>query len=97
MRRVITPSRKTVGQDATLKIRAIGYELDDATGPDYPRKDGDRRSQASSGKDTSAQLTNAEWLMGMPGPDDMKLPLLNCVVCHYAGTNRKIDTMRLNG
>ena len=33
-------------------------------------------------KDLSSQLTNAEWLVSMPGTDDQKAGLLTCVVCH---------------
>ena len=33
-------------------------------------------------EDLSSQLTNAEWLSSMPGTDDQKAGLLNCVVCH---------------
>jgi len=33
-------------------------------------------------KNLSAHLTNAEWLMSMPGTDEQKKFLLNCVGCH---------------
>jgi len=33
-------------------------------------------------KNLSANLTNAEWLMSMPGTDEQKKFLLNCVGCH---------------
>ncbi len=67
----------------TLRIRAIGYELDspatvDVTAggtPDIPlklRKTGD----------LAAQLSNGEWFMSWPGSDDVKNGLLNCTQCH---------------
>jgi virginiamycin B lyase len=67
----------------TLKIRAIGYELDDP-GPVQitPHKTASADLKLHRGQDVSAQMTNAEWLMSMPGPDDVKAALLNCVVCH---------------
>src|SRR5581483_7025064 len=33
-------------------------------------------------KNLPAQLSNAEWLWSMPGPDEQKSFLLNCVNCH---------------
>ena len=56
----------------SLKIRAIGYELDDA-GPVQitPRKTATADLKLHRVQDISAQLTNAEWLMSMPGPDDV--------------------------
>jgi len=33
-------------------------------------------------KNLSAHLTNAEWLMSMPGTDEQKRFLLNCTGCH---------------
>jgi virginiamycin B lyase len=66
-----------------LSIRAVGYNLDGAGSADL-----------AAGKTTSAdlklakvknivhQMTNAEWLISMPGTDDQKAYLLNCVSCH---------------
>ena len=67
----------------SLKIRAIGYELDDP-GPVQitPHKTATADLKLHRVQDISSQLTNAEWLMSMPGPDDLKAALLNCVVCH---------------
>ena len=33
-------------------------------------------------RNLSKQLTNAEWMMSVPGTDDDKLQLINCVSCH---------------
>ena len=63
----------------TLKIRAVGYDLDGA-GDGRGRRAGetpDRRPQAQEDPNLAAQLTNAEWLMSMPGTEDQKAPLLN--------------------
>jgi virginiamycin B lyase len=66
-----------------LSIRATGYDL---AGP------GD--ANVAAGKDTNidiklkpttnlaGQLTNAEWLMSMPGTDDQKRLVLDCNSCH---------------
>src|SRR5947207_10948511 len=63
----------------TLKARAAGYELDGA-----------RTAEVASGteaktdiklrkvKNLSATLTNAEWMMSIPGTEQQKQFLLNC-------------------
>src|SRR5262249_45851337 len=33
-------------------------------------------------KNLAHQLTNAEWIASIPGTEDQKAPLLNCVSCH---------------
>jgi len=67
----------------SLKIRAVGYELDDPKPVQIAaRKTATADLKLHRVQDVSAQLTNAEWLMSMPGPFDVKAALLNCVVCH---------------
>ena len=67
----------------SLQIRAAGYDLE-----------GPKNADVAAGTPTSAdlklrktrnlgkQLTNAEWMMSVPGTDDDKLQLINCVSCH---------------
>jgi streptogramin lyase len=67
----------------TLRIRAVGYNLD-----------GPGEATIAAGKSTqtdiklrktgnlSAQLTNAEWLISMPGTDEQKRMLGDCLGCH---------------
>ena len=51
-------------------------------------RDGRRRSSAtadlklSKTKNLASQLTNAEWMMSIPGTEDQKAQLLNCTSCH---------------
>ena len=66
-----------------MRIRAVGFDLDNA-----------RPVTISAGQtatadltlrkteDLAAQLSNAEWLASMPGTDQQKGQLLNCVGCH---------------
>ena len=67
----------------TLRIRAVGYELDDPgaveLGPNQPATADLHLHKA---KNLSAQLTNAEWIMSMQASDEQKSSLLNCVNCH---------------
>jgi virginiamycin B lyase len=67
----------------TLGARAVGYDLD-----------GPKAADVTAGQAATAdiklkptqhlanQLTNAEWMMSMPGTDEQKSFLLNCNSCH---------------
>jgi streptogramin lyase len=67
----------------TLKIRAVGYNLEaPATADLAAQKPATADLKLVKAKNMIPQMTNAEWLMSMPGPDDVKAALLNCVVCH---------------
>src|SRR5262249_25392540 len=66
-----------------IKIRAIGYDLAAAT-----PADGARGRTATVGlkrqktKNLAAQMSNAEWMASIPGTDDQRHVLLDCVSCH---------------
>jgi len=67
----------------TLAIRAVGYDLDGIASADIGASDPTIVNlKLIKTKNLSAQLTNAEWLMSMPGTDSQKAYLLNCVGCH---------------
>src|SRR5256712_10212828 len=63
----------------TLKARAAGYELDGAKAADVAAG-GEAKADIKlrKVKNLSAHLTNAEWMMSMPGTDEQKRFLLNC-------------------
>ena len=67
----------------TLRVRATGYDLEDP-GPINiaANKTATADLKLAKTKDLASQLSNAEWLLSMPGPDDQKSFLLNCVNCH---------------
>ena len=77
------PANRLEPGEYALSIRAVGYDLD-----------GPRKTELASGRTTTAdvklrktrnltrQLTNAEWMMSVPGTEDQKLELINCVSCH---------------
>jgi len=77
------PSSKLRSGHYSLRIRAVGYELD---GP----KTADVGSGTATTADVklrptrnlAAQLTNADWIASMPGTDAQKRFLLNCTGCH---------------
>ena len=67
----------------TLKARAAGYEPDGACAADVASGQKAKADiKLAKVKNLSAHLTNAEWLMSMPGTDEQKRFLLNCTGCH---------------
>ena len=66
----------------TLKIRAVGYVLDSPKTLDVVAGAATADIRLTPTKNISGQLTNAEWLLSMPGPDDLKKLMYNCTSCH---------------
>ena len=67
----------------TLKIRAVGYNLEaPATADLAAQKPATADLKLVKAKNMIPQMTNAEWIMSMPGTDEQKDFLLNCVSCH---------------
>jgi streptogramin lyase len=77
------PASKLGAGKYTLSIRAIGYDLQ---GPQSVELAGDKTATADikllKTKNISRQLSNGEWIMSVPGTQQQKLSLLNCVSCH---------------
>jgi virginiamycin B lyase len=77
------PANRLEAGKYTIKARAAGYELDGA-----------RTAEIASGaeaksdiklkkvRNLASTLTNAEWMMSMPGTEQQKRFLLNCNGCH---------------
>ena len=75
-------NRLEAGQYA-LRIRAVGYELDGPSSVDIGgAKPATADLKLRKAKDLASQLTNAEWIQSMPGSEDQKSSLLNCIQCH---------------
>jgi virginiamycin B lyase len=67
----------------TLAIRAVGYDISAPTSADVTAdKTASQDIKLVKTKDIREQLTNAEWMMSIPGTDDQKAQLLNCTSCH---------------
>jgi streptogramin lyase len=67
----------------SLAIRAVGYDLAaPATTTVATEQTANVDLKLEPTKDLPGQLTDAEWLMSMPGTDDQKSALLNCTSCH---------------
>ena len=77
------PRKRLEPGEYTLRIRAIGYELEGA--PIIPIRGGhastaDLKLRKTS--DIASMLTNAEWLASMPGTDEQKAFVRGCAHCH---------------
>src|ERR1700686_629362 len=67
----------------SLAIRAVGYDIAAPTTATVAAASGataDIKLQKT--KNLASQLTNAEWMMSIPGTEDQKAQLLNCTSCH---------------
>ena len=68
-----------------ISIRAVGYELPktsvDVTAQQPAQMDLQLNKVTSTSK-LAMQLSNAEWLMSVPGSPEQRLPLGGCVNCH---------------
>jgi streptogramin lyase len=77
------PARKLEPGRYSLRIRAVGYDLDNsatveiASGASTTRNLTLRKTE-----DLAAQLTNAEWLNSIPGTKRQKSLMMGCVGCH---------------
>src|SRR5258708_6536341 len=77
------PAARLESGHYTLKARAAGYELDGARAADVAAgSEAKADIKLRKVKNLSAHLTNAEWMMSMPGTDEQKRFLLNCNGCH---------------
>src|SRR6202451_1080656 len=66
-----------------LAIRAVGYDISaPATADVVAEKTTNTDITLDKTKNLASQLTNAEWMMSIPGTEDQKAMLLNCTSCH---------------
>jgi virginiamycin B lyase len=67
----------------TISARAVGYDLDGPKAADVAAGQATTADiKLKPTRNLTAQLTNAEWMMSMPGSDEQKTFLLNCNGCH---------------
>ncbi len=67
----------------TLSARAVGYDLDGPKAADVTAGQAATADiKLNPTRNLPSQLTNAEWMMSMPGTDEQKSILLNCNSCH---------------
>jgi virginiamycin B lyase len=67
----------------TITIRAVGYDLPAATSANVaPERTSKLDLKLDKTHDLASQLSNAEWMMSMPGSEEQKAMLLDCMGCH---------------
>jgi streptogramin lyase len=67
----------------TLSTRAVGYDMESPASAAVGDDDAATADiKLRKTKNLAGQLTNAEWMMSIPGTEDQKAGLLNCVGCH---------------
>jgi virginiamycin B lyase len=66
----------------TIAIRAAGYNLDGPKAVDIAGAGAKADIKLVKTKNLASQLTNAEWMLSAPGPENVKGNLINCVECH---------------
>src|SRR5215470_12166755 len=77
------PSAKIEPGEYQISIRATGYDLDSADKATVAANKGATADlKLKKTRNLPSQLTNAEWISSMPGSEDQKSFLLNCVGCH---------------
>jgi streptogramin lyase len=77
------PSNRLPPGHYSLAIRAVGYDLDGSASADLVAGHAvSLNLPLRKTTDLASQLTNAEWLMSMPGTDEQKSSLMGCVNCH---------------
>src|SRR5919197_4023788 len=81
--RFSSPAGRLEPGQYALQIRAAGYELDGARAIDVAAdKSVTVDLKLRKTRKLAAQLTNAEWIISVPGNAAQKNTLLNCVGCH---------------
>src|SRR5215475_4733702 len=66
-----------------ITIRAVGYDIDKPTKATVAtEKTTTSDIKLNKTRNLSNQLTNAEWMMSIPGNETQKAFLLNCTGCH---------------
>jgi streptogramin lyase len=78
------PRAKLSAGDYDVRVRAIGF---DAVSKNLSVKVAEKQTaqlniRLQKTADLAAQMTNAEWMVSVPGDDRDKRALLNCVNCH---------------
>src|SRR5258708_25999800 len=77
------PADRLAAGKYQIKIRAIGYDLAAAAAADVADEQTTKVDlKLHKTKNLAAQMSNAEWMASLPGTEDQKAFLLNCVGCH---------------
>src|SRR6478735_4322108 len=77
------PEKRLEPGEYTISIRAAGYDINSPTKATVaPEKTTTTDIKLKKTTNLASQLTNAEWVISIPGTEDQKALLLNCTSCH---------------
>jgi streptogramin lyase len=77
------PENRLDPGEYTISIRAVGYDIDSsAKAIVESEKTTTTDIKLKKTRNLASQLTNAEWMMSIPGTEEQKAALLNCTGCH---------------
>ena len=77
------PAGKLEPGQYSLRIRAVGFDLDNSSKVEVTaQKPTTLNLTLRKTEDLAAQLSNGEWMASVPGTDQQKGLMLNCVGCH---------------
>ena len=77
------PENRLEPGEYKLSIRAVGYEIGAPTTADIvAEKTATADIKLKKTRNLASQLTNAEWMMSIPGTEEQKAMLLDCTGCH---------------
>jgi hypothetical protein len=77
------PASRLASGQYSLGVRAVGYDLEGPKVAEVTEQNTTKLDlQLRKTEDLAAQLSNGEWLASIPGTDQQKGQLLNCVGCH---------------
>ena len=80
--RYVFPKDKLQPGKYALSIRAVGYEMDGPRSVVVRAEGASADVRLRKTDDLASQLSNAEWMMSMPGTEEQRLAMINCVSCH---------------
>jgi virginiamycin B lyase len=76
------PADRLAAGHYAIAIRAVGYDLDGPKAVDIAAGGATADLKLVKTRNLANQLSNAEWLISAPGPDNLKANMANCVSCH---------------
>lgn len=77
------PENRLEPGEYKLSIRAVGYEISAPTTAEIAaEKTATADIKLKKTRNLASQLTNAEWMMSIPGTEEQKAMLLDCTGCH---------------
>src|SRR3954449_71287 len=81
--RYVFPDNRLEPGEYTISIRAVGYDISaSAKATVESGKTATSDIKLKKTKNLAGQLTNAEWIMSIPGTEAQKSALLDCGSCH---------------